>query len=186
MLSLDIGTRNLGYSIIDKEQHIVLEYNLFDIQSELDKNKKDKRAVVIRRPIVIIDFLNKLVDEFKITDFVIEKQNINNPLAMNIQSTIITYALMKNITVISFDPKTKFDINNLMKLKLNLPIETIQQFTVYNSSVKEHKKKIVTICREVLKSQKEIVDLTEHFESFKKKDDISDSMIQGLISSYSK
>ena len=169
-LSIDVGTRNLGYAVI--ESGVVLDFDLFDIEAEISVKYK-KLAVVNARVKVIVEFLS----QFNVSKIVVEKQNINNPTAMIIQSIIMTYGELKNIETISFDPKTKFNISNLLKLNTDFSVETLQKFTTYNSSKKEHKKNIVTICRKILENS----GLLGKFDKFAKKDDISDAIIQGLL-----
>lgn len=180
VLSIDVGTRNLGYAVI--ESGVVLDFDLFDIEAVISSKYK-KLPIVNARVKVIVEFLS----QFNVGKIVVEKQNINNPTAMIIQSIIMTYGELKNIETISFDPKTKFNISNLLKLDIvkqnvengpGFDIETLQKFTTYNSSKKEHKKNIVTICRKILENS----GLTDKFDSFSKKDDISDAIIQGLLS----
>ena len=173
-LSIDVGTRNLGYAVI--ESGVVLDFDLFDIEAEISSKYK-KLAVVNARVKVIVEFLDLICSKFNVSKIVVEKQNINNPTAMIIQSIIMTYGELKNIETISFDPKTKFNISNLLKLNSGFDIETLQKFTTYNSSKKEHKKNIVTICRKILENS----ELLGKFDEFSKKDDISDAIIQGLL-----
>jgi hypothetical protein len=178
-LSIDVGTRNLGYAVVSVESDAdkyVVDFDLFDIETTINSKYK-KMPIVNARVKVIIEFLDLICNKFNVRRIVVEKQNINNPTAMIIQSIIMTYGELKNLETISFDPKTKFNINNLLKLNTGLDLETLQKFTTYNSSKKEHKKNIVTICRKILENN----GLVDKFDKFAKKDDISDAIIQGML-----
>lgn len=159
ILSIDIGRKNLGYSIYDGDK---LVFDIFNISEQLKPIKK--RENIEGRNTVMIDWLNKLTKKYNINKIVVEKQIINNVVAMCIQSCIITYALVNSIEIISFDPKNKFTFTG----------------DNYNSKNKEHKKLVIQYTINLL--TKLYPDKLEQFNKYKKQDDISDSIIMNFMS----
>jgi hypothetical protein len=120
---------------------------------------------------------------------------------MNLQTCIITYCLIKNIAVISYDPKKKF---NNASTHFNTTIDSITQL---NTSKKEHKKIVQNYAMEVINktsftTQEDLKQVSEasyttqdntpnyltreelvsKFNTFDKKDDISDAIVQAYLS----
>lgn len=160
ILSIDIGKKNLGYTIYSPG--IIFKFGLFNTADKIKKNKlKDNME---SRNIVLLSWLQHIVEKYEITTIVVEKQVIRNVVAMCIQSCIISYALMSDISYITFDPKRKFTFTG----------------ATYNSHKKEHKKIVVRYAIntiEMINSKK-----LERFNKFNKKDDISDSIVMALMS----
>lgn len=148
-LSIDIGKKNLGWSLIKGNQ--LEDFGLFDIESNL----KVKDTNMLGRNRVLIEWFNSFKD---LTKLVIEKQVINNVVAMCIQSCLITLGLNNKIEVICYDPKNKF--KNIK----------------YDSKKKEHKKIIINMALEYLNDDDKL-----KLMSYSKKDDISDAIVQGFL-----
>lgn len=160
ILSIDIGKKNLGYSIYDGTN---LEFGIFNITQQL-KLLKLKQNIEGRNT-VLINWLNEIKSKYNRFDkIIVEKQIIRNVVAMCIQSCIITYALINSIDVITFDPKNKFTFTG----------------DNYNSKNKEHKKLVVKYTINLL--TKLHPDKLDYFNSIPKQDDISDSIIMNFMS----
>jgi Holliday junction resolvasome RuvABC endonuclease subunit len=159
ILSIDIGKKNLGYSIYDGTN---LEFGIYNITQELKLSKLKQN--IEGRNSVLINWLNEIKSKYNINKIVVEKQIIRNVIAMCIQSCIITYALVNSIDVFTFDPKNKFTFTG----------------DNYNSKNKEHKKLVVKYTINLL--TKLYPDKLDYFNSIPKKDDISDSIIMNFMS----
>lgn len=206
ILSIDLGKRNLGWSLFRQLTDKTIEldsFGVFDIDNEIQtqtitvtktlktttktiqvKRFKDTQAV-IARPTVLVEFLESLRERIN-DDFykvIVEKQNINNPLAMTLQTVIITYCITRLIEVTSFDPKVKFD--NASKMFASAKSAGITNINQLNTTKKEHKKLIVDMAREVIenysKDEKQREFFVEQFNKHAKKDDISDSLVQAVV-----
>lgn len=164
ILSIDIGKKNLGFSIYDGTN---LEFGIFNItqQIKLLKTKSNRISQNIEgRNTVLINWLNEIKSKYNINKIVVEKQIIRNVVAMCIQSCIITYALINSIDVLTFDPKNKFTFTG----------------DNYNSKNKEHKKLVIKYTINLL--TKLYPDKLDYFNSIPKQDDISDSIIMNFMS----
>lgn len=226
VLSLDLGKVNLGWCMMccdlkgiqgldDSKSKLpkgttvltphVVNFDLFNIDSKLKTKAFKNVPVCISRPTILLEFLDDLYSRYQFNKVVVEKQNINNPLAMNLQTCIITYCLIKNIAVISYDPKKKF---NNASTHFNTTIDSITQL---NTSKKEHKKIVQNYAMEVINktsyttqddlkqvsetsytTQDEVgrvntnnyltrEELVSKFNTFDKKDDISDAIVQAYL-----
>lgn len=174
-LSMDLGKENLGFAIIsidtmpekDDNPHEAMKfgtkrlfYDLFSIDSTLKskefKSKYKNYPMSLARPRVLCDFLTKFNDLYKFNKIIVEKQVINNVVAMMLESMIVMFAMNNNIEIEVFDPKRKFEN------------------VTYNSKAKEHKKIVVTMAREAMNYY---TTDKEKFEDYPKKDDISDAIV---------
>lgn len=158
ILSIDIGKKNLGYSIYDGTN---LEFGIFNITQHIKKYKLKEN--ILGRNTVLINWLNELNNKHNINKIIVEKQVIRNVVAMCIQSCIISYALMNSIEVLTFDPKNKFTFTG----------------DNYNSKTKEHKKIVIKYATNLI--SKLYPDKLEYFNQFTKQDDISDSIIMNFM-----
>lgn len=158
ILSIDIGKKNLGYSIYDG---VNLEFGIFNITQQI-KLLKLKQNIEGRNT-VLINWLNEIKSKHNINKIVVEKQIIRNVVAMCIQSCIISFGIMNSIEVFTFDPKNKFTFTG----------------DNYNSKNKEHKKIVVKYTTNLL--TKLYPDKLEYFNSIPKRDDISDSIIMNFM-----
>lgn len=129
-------------------------FNVFNIEKDL------KQKNMYTRNMVLISWFQSMIDQYgKFDKVIIEKQVINNVTCMCLESCLITISkcLLKDVEIIIFDPKNKFkDIK-------------------YDSKRKEHKKIVVDMARK-------IIGENSFFESFPKKDDISDSIVMAFLS----
>lgn len=158
LLSIDIGKKNLGYSIYDG---IDLKFGIFNITKYIKQYKLIDNME--GRNIILLNWLKQIHKKYNINKIVVEKQVINNVVAMCIQSCIISFCIMNNIDNLSYDPKNKFTFSG----------------DTYNSSKKEHKKLAIKYTENILLYY--YPDQLEYFNSFNKKDDISDSILMNYL-----
>lgn len=158
ILSIDIGKKNLGYSIYDGTN---LEFGIFNITQHIKKYKLKEN--ILGRNTVLINWLTELNTKHNINKIIVEKQVIRNVVAMCIQSCIISYALINSIEVFTFDPKNKFTFTG----------------DNYNSKTKEHKKLVVKYTTNLI--SKLYPDKLEYFNQFTKQDDIADSIVMNFM-----
>lgn len=159
ILSIDIGKKNLGYSIYDGTN---LEFGIFNITQQIKLLKLTQN--IEGRNTVLINWLNEIKSKHNINKIVVEKQVIRNVVAMCIQSCIIAFSIMNSIEVFTFDPKNKFSFTG----------------DNYNTKNKEHKKLVVKYTTNLL--TKLHPDKLDYFNSTPKRDDISDSIIMNFMS----
>ena len=157
-LSIDIGKKNLGYSIYN---NIDLKFGIFNITHHIKKNKLKENMEGRNR--ILLSWLNKLDIKYQFDKIIVEKQVINNVVAMCIQSCIISFSIINKIPIEIYDPKNKFVFTG----------------DTYNSSKKEHKKLAIQYTMNLLKNS--YPDKLDHFNSFVKKDDISDSILMNFL-----
>ena len=170
MLSIDIGIKNLGYSIISFDklgkktlEDLTVEFDIFDISKHLSK----KTDVVSSRCDALIVFFKQLFDKYgEFINIIIERQVNRNTMAMELMYAITMALKILNpaaSNIIIFDPKDKF-------LKLGL---------TYSTTNKAHKKQSVRYARQLM--TKIWIDKLEYFDDFDKKDDVSDAINQCLV-----
>lgn len=157
ILGIDVGKINMGYSLFNGTN---LYFNLFNIESHISNAKlKDVKK---NRTIIIYKFLEQIKSKFDVSKIVLEQQMKVNPTAQSIEEAIITIAYIFNIDVITYSAKKKFKYNN----------ET------FNSKKKEHKRISEHYCKNIISHLGYTLD---YFNSFKKKDDISDATCMAVF-----
>ena len=163
-LSIDIGTRHLGYSLLTKDG---LSFDIFDIDETADKHPKLKRvnSAPVQRSFVLNEFLSDIIEKHGIEQIIVERQVPTNTKAMEIMYSIISLCITKIPLekLIIYDPKKKFTD---LKQK-------------YETKGKAHKKLAIKLCRDEL--AKNYSHLLENFDRHPKKDDISDSVLMNLL-----
>ena len=171
ILSIDIGIKNLGYSIISFDKlgkkeltDLCVEFDIFDISKHLPK----KTDIVSSRCEALIQFFKPLFDTYgHFKTIIIERQVNRNTMAMELMYAI-TMALKllntkEDYELVIFDPKDKF-------LKLGL---------TYSTASKSHKKQSARYARNLM--SKVWQSNLDRFDKFDKKDDISDAVNQALV-----
>lgn len=158
ILSIDIGKKNLGFTIYNENE---FTFGIFNITQKI-KQKKLKENIEGRNQ-VLIKWLKQQRKKYNITKIVVEKQVINNVVAMCIESCILTFALMYKMEFLVFDPKNKFTFTE----------------DRYDSKKKEHKKLAIKYAINTIKDIDE--SLLEIFNQYDKQDDISDSIVMALM-----
>ena len=163
-LSIDIGIRHLGYSILTNDGLI---FDIFDIEDAIKKDTKLKKlnSVPVQRAYVLNRFLTEIIDKYSIQRIIVERQVQTNTVAMEIMYSIISLCITKIPleSLIIYDPKKKF-------IDLHLK---------YSTKNKAHKKLSINICREKLEQL--YPELISDFNSHSKKDDIADSVLMNLL-----
>ena len=163
LLSIDIGTTNLGYTFIDFDTKCGLadmgiRFGIFRI----DAGKKVKDSIVIHR----IKKVKELFSLFPILDYVIIERQVNiNTEAMELMYAITSAAMLRvgDNCVTIFDPKLKFTHYHLK----------------YDTKGKAHKRLSIQIAHEFLEAY--YPELIDEFSMYEKKDDISDSLNQAIV-----
>lgn len=170
ILSIDIGIKNLGYSVISYDNlgkkeltDLTFMFDIFDISTHIPK----KKDIVSSRCEALIIFLHELYRRFhSFETIIIERQVNQNTMAMELMYAITMAVKLMNTNdanIIIFDPKDKF-------LKLGLE---------YTTKNKSHKKQSIFYAKNVLMlTHPELVDW---FNGYDKKDDVSDAMNQALV-----
>lgn len=163
VLSIDIGTRNLGYAILSwaGEYPTIKHINIdFDILTIDDGSKKD---IVVKRINILKEFLHSKMELYNIKHIIIERQVTTNVVAMCLMYTIATFGIDNDIDIVIFDPKQKFSILGVQ----------------YTSIKKEHKIQSIMYARNLIHNQ--FHDKLSKFTSYLKQDDISDAINQGIL-----
>jgi hypothetical protein len=109
-----------------------------------------------------------------ITHVIIENQI--SPIAnrmKTIQGMIAQYFIMNNVKTIEF-----ISASNKLKSCVNTINDSDDEVIADISTYTNRKKLGVTTCLELLKNTKST--MLKHFESHKKKDDLADSLLQGI------
>lgn len=163
-LSIDIGIRHLGYSILTDEGLI---FDIFDIEDTYNHDPKLKKlnSVPVQRAYVLNQFLTDIIEKYAIERIIVERQVQTNTVAMEIMYSIISLCITKIPldALIIYDPKKKFTDLHLK----------------YSTKNKEHKRLSINVCREKLAQL--YPALLPSFEKHKKKDDIADSILMNLL-----
>jgi hypothetical protein len=163
-LSIDIGIRHLGYSILNGDGLI---FDIFDIEGTIKKDPKLKKlnSVPVQRAYVLNQFLTEIVDKYSIERIIVERQVQTNTVAMELMYSIISLCITKIPleALIIYDPKKKFTDLHLK----------------YSTKNKAHKRLSISVCREKLSQLYPV--LVNDFDSHSKKDDIADSILMNLL-----
>lgn len=164
ILSIDIGVKNLGYTIFsyDNPPTSIVDYNIsfgiFNITSNISK----KDDTVSGRCKVIQRFFSTLSSTYTFDHIIIEKQVQTNTIAMELMYSIYSFSLTYTPSIYIFDPKLKFNY-------IHVP---------YDTKNKAHKKQSIEYATTTISTI--YPDSLPSFLSNTKKDDISDSLLQGL------
>ena len=162
ILSIDIGIHNLGYSLFNINDN-KLFFDLYDIDNNINNNIN----IVVSRTKIINEFIKILFTKYPdINTVIIERQVNVNTMAMELMYLLTATIYNYCTNIIIFDPKQKF---NKLSIK-------------YNIKNKEHKKLSINIIYNFL--LKYHVELIDKFNSFNKKDDISDAIFMLLVYVY--
>ena len=168
LLSIDIGIKNLGWALIEydsdfAEDDMCIDFGIYVI----DDKKSSKESVVSRRCKRINEFFEMIKDKCdtaSIDKIVIERQVNNNTQAMSIMYALVmkAFSIFPQEHIFIFDPKLKFTFYH----------------EEYDTKNKAHKRKSIQKVRSLF--EKYYQELLSTFDSFQKKDDISDAINQGI------
>ena len=178
LISWDIGITNLAYCIM--EDFNIIKWGVIDIR-ECEVKKKKKNIIKIA-PILI----NKVYSDLDLIDIdyvLIENQPcMKNPVMKSVQMILYTYYLMC---------KEK-NCNNASRIKKIFLISASNKLKVYDgpeielnykSSYTIRKKKAILHAKYFLEKKCDQADgekWLDYFNNNKKKDDLSDTYLQGL------
>ena len=183
VLSFDIGVKNLAYCLFEYHSHLhfkIIEWDVLNIQTIAKKNVIDLQSDIL---------FNCLHDTFsnkKIDYILIENQPVlKNPVMKSIQIMVYSYFkilqrqtdYIVKVLLINAQNKIKFATNTLCNV---LP-DIDKTKCVSNSSNKYKIAKDLSIAytKELLRCL-DMDDKLLFFEKFKKKDDLADTLLQGL------
>ena len=172
IVSIDIGVKNLGWSIFASAQsfkttlkqpleQLSITFGIFNITETV----RADQSIVTERCKAVKTFMQHIANNFVIDYVIIERQVVTNTKAMELMYaiTMAAHCYTDNSNdVIIFDPKLKF---TLLKLE-------------YNTQNKYHKKQSIAMCRTMLCEVAE--QKVEDFDKFEKKDDVADSFNQAF------
>lgn len=162
-LAIDVGKNNLGYCLFNGKD---IKFGIFNSEDLLTRSiQKQWGGRVFGRSKIFSDFMSELFSQYEISKVFIEKQVQKNTVAKSIESCLGTLSIVNKAVPVIYDPKNKF-----MYLKPK-----------FDSKKKEHKKIVQDYARSILKTYGYS---TNYFESFSKKDDISDAMCMAVFSWY--
>ena len=160
ILSFDIGTRHLAYCLVQYQNSNVadiLEWKLIDLVKELQNTKRIT-------PEALTVFLNAKFQSIlpKLHTVLIENQ-VQNSKMKNIQMILHTYFAMQNgIQIHVCNANQKYEGTGLQ-------------------SYGKRKKYSVETIRAYLRNEAHLSKYLHHLDLFRKKDDLTDSLLQIIV-----
>lgn len=150
ILSFDVGIKNLAYCILNSETREILLWNVCEIPTNSIKKQ--------------IEFLNECTFwDFQIDVVIIEKQPGRNMKMRTIENILCVYFIMKGVSQVStYSSKHKLGI-------LGKSVKGVKNYNV-------RKKYGIAMARSYVMNSNHI----SFFEKHKKKDDLSDCLLQAL------
>ena len=182
-LSFDVGVVNLAYCLLDKEENILL-WDVVNIKAP----SYDKQCEKLIMELDKIDY-ESLENDYNIT-VVIERQPCRNPKMRVISGQIQMYFALKKYLKINLKPSLKDGSSYISKIlyyspKYKLKCYTPQEGDIpivekkYKSSYTARKNLAKQHCSIMInRNQKQ--EIIDKFNTSKKKDDYSDSYLQGI------
>lgn len=155
VLSFDVGTKNLAYCKLNKEDHAICEWNVCAVPYGGTNIPK------------MVQFLKDTFDATDLTTVLVEKQPARNPKMRVIENVLLTYFSTVGVpTVVSYSAKHKLgNTGKTMRGKTNYTMR---------------KKMSVIMIKTYLK--KTDSPYIEYFLKSKKQDDLADCLLQYLSS----
>lgn len=163
ILSIDIGTVNMGCCIIDEEE-IIHYWEVVDISGKND----------ITRCKIMVKKFDKIELFKKIDTVVIERQPMLNPKARVIESMVRSYFIIRDI---DNEKETKIIVFS-PKYKLNIYEGECPDYSYLKSEYSQRKKLGIYHTSQLIKNKQ--TNIQEIFNNSKKKDDLADSYLQAL------
>ena len=163
MISIDVGSINFGFAVLDSNEK--LEFGLYRL-SDKGNGLKNNSSLIISRINKLYDLLEPIVKEKNIKTLIVEKQVFRNNIATSLMYSLI--GMMRGLgisKIIIFDPKSKFT-----KLRIQ-----------YCTKNKLHKKLSISIAETLIRWK--YPETINEFTNYKKRDDISDALLQLFIES---
>jgi len=166
ILSFDIGIRNLAYCILDEQQHIQ-DWKVLS----LSHRKRIQYDILCES---VVQTLNQIdLTQFNIQQVVLERQMTAK---MRVVCAMIqTYYVVKGIPTVLFSP-----VHKLQSLPINeqdaqlVPIRAKKNTYGYRKNLSKQ------FCKILLERNHEKNEMIDLYMKSTKKDDLSDSYLQGL------
>ena len=163
IISIDIGVKNLAVVIITNYKNslkdISIKFNLYN----LNDFNYNSNSIIVDRCLAISNIFKDISTKYNIQKVIIERQVIQNTVANRLLYSLITAALNYTENIIIFNPLDKF-------IKLDIK---------YSTKNKSHKKLSIDLIKNFLYNID--VESLILFNSFVKKDDLADALLQALI-----
>ena len=158
VLSIDIGTKNFGYCIIQYySSNFKYSFNTIEIGTNIQS-----RYTILKK------FLKKVTDTYELSYIFIEKQVRQNTVAMCVMYMLYSMCC-------EYVPKEC--------IKLFVPLQKFKVFSLpFSCKNKKHKKLSVMYAENFLWNTNE--KAYEKLQGFKKKDDVCDALNQCICSMY--
>lgn len=196
VLSFDIGIKNLAYCLFrydpmssDNFDFEIVDWNILDISITEKKNVIDCQSNKL------FQILHDTFGNKEIHYVVIENQPVlKNPIMKTIQIMVYSYFKIakmlqeeiESVCMVNAGNKIKFAFNCIQPfLKKDGDEEFNNIPTIINSKskYKDTKNASIEYVRALL-SKKNHIEQKTYFDEFKKKDDLADTLLQGLYFSY--
>lgn len=155
LLSFDVGTKNLAYCKIRKDDHGICDWNVCAVPYNGTNIPK------------VVEFLKNTFDTTDLTTVLVEKQPARNPKMRVIENVLLTYFATVGVpTVVSYSAKHKLgSTGKTMRGKTNYTMR---------------KKMSVIMIKSYLQKTNDVQ--LEYFLKHKKQDDLADCLLQYLSS----
>lgn len=173
ILSFDIGIRNLAYCLIDglinDDKQLECSVHDWDVVNLCEKDEKVKKVSLQTLCDRLISRLDAITEIHNDVDVVIlENQPVYmNPKMKSVQIMLFTYFVMRDgVTVKMFSPRNKLNVYT------GPPVEC-----TLKSKYSRTKFLGIQYCKHMIKH----CAISEFFVQHKKKDDLADSFLQGVL-----
>lgn len=160
-LAVDIGIKNLGYCLYNGNE---IHFGVFSIEPIAKKKYCKEFGITVARIKVAGEWFESVLEKYQVERVVVEKQVARNTKARILEATILSLAVSRGIEIEGYHAKNKFQY---------------EKDLVYDAKKKEHKKIAEKYARRIITN---FGYSTEYFDSYKKKDDISDSICMCVFS----
>ena len=169
--SFDIGIRNLAFCILKTETNTkksclcsICNWGILPLCEPTEKVKQISLQLICQR---MCTQLNKQEDFDGVDMVVLENQPVYmNPKMKSVQMMLFTYFVMNGYDVKMFSPRDKLSIYTGPEVECTL-----------KSKYSRRKYLGIQYCSYILQNS----TLSEFFALHKKKDDLADSLLQGLL-----
>lgn len=168
IISIDIGRKNLGYTIASAVDFNKAKINdVKFISGVYDLNEKPSKGEIVLQRILALKIFFEITIKDDVFCAIIERQVPSNLIAMELMYSVVSFISKYTNNIYIFDPKLKFN--------------TIGQ--TYNTRNKEHKKQSINNMYKFISSVKNpcFNELETLLKDAKKRDDIADSFNQLII-----
>lgn len=170
IVSFDVGIKNMAYCILDKDTKAIEDWNVV----QLTENIKDLDSISDS----LINLLDEILDNTDSHELCVLIENqpaMKNPTMKSVQMVLYTYfilmrkklGLQVSVDFVSASRKLKYMVQNYPDMNRT------------EKSYKANKANAVAYCKYYLHSKEDEKNL-DFFQRHKKKDDLSDALIQAL------